>query len=33
MILFLDSTYWPYELLTLLVVVMIVGLIIRRHNK
>ena len=33
MILFFDSTYWPYELLTLLVVVMIVGLIIRQHHK
>lgn len=33
MILFFDGTYWPYELLALLLVVMIVGLIIRRHNK
>lgn len=33
MILFFDGTYWPYELLALLLVVMIVGLIIRQHHK
>ena len=33
MILFFDGTYWPYELLALLVVVLLTGLVIRRHHK
>lgn len=33
MILFFDGTYWPYELLALLVVVLLAGLVIRWHRK
>ena len=33
MILFFDGTYWPYELLALLVVVLLTGLVIRWHRK
>lgn len=33
MILFFDSTYWPYELLALLVVVLLTGLVIHQHHK
>ncbi len=33
MILFFDGTYWPYELLALLLVVLLAGLVIRWHHK
>ncbi len=33
MILFFDGTYWPYELLALLLVVLLAGLVIRWHRK
>jgi len=33
MILFFDGTYWPYELLALLLVVLLAGLVIHRHHK
>lgn len=33
MILFFDGTYWPYELLALLLVVLLAGLAIHRHHK
>ena len=33
MILFFDGTYWPYELLALLLVVLLAGLVIHWHRK
>ena len=33
MILFFDGTYWPYELLAQLLVVLLAGLVIRWHRK
>ncbi len=33
MILFFDGTYWPYELLALLLVVLLAGLVIRWQHK